>query len=500
MSAPTSHYGAAEVRYVTAFQAEASPARLHYALALSDTHWAPADRDRLTVLDIGCGLGVTARLLAAANPGWDVIGIDLQPAHIAEAREAAAAAGIDNVRFLEVDLTEHDEAGFATLLPEVDIVICWGVWTWVPDAARDGVVRLLKSRVKAGGVVLMAYNALPGYSDTLVMQRLLEEACRDTSGTLVERGAAAFAAIEMLKSAGALHLPSEEMLARMMDSARRAPGYMVHEWLTSFWRPVYHADIATALQAARLDYAGSANPSRSLPTLQLTEEQRVAIERSPPGIHRETLFDLFLQRRFRTDLYVRGRRSGGGQALAEIPVALAVAPERMDTAVPTAMGEAVLKAEHQEILGAALADGPRRLGELAALPGLGDLTMMEIAVMLIESGSVHPLWRPITRDPASIGRALRSNVQLLTSVAQEGTAGGSVLGAVVPALGSALAASPSDLAVMIELQKGAPPDPAGIARLLVPEEAPPEMLANAAGSIETLLAMRLGAWRGLGVL
>ncbi|MBW6400966.1 class I SAM-dependent methyltransferase [Roseomonas sp. HJA6] len=500
MSAPTSHYGAAEVRYVTAFQAEASPARLHYALALSDTHWAPADRERLTVLDIGCGLGVTARLLAAANPGWDVYGIDLQPAHIAEAREAAAAAGVDNVHFLEVDLTEHDEAGFERLLPEVDIVVCWGVWTWVPDAAREGVVRLLKSRVKPGGVVLMAYNALPGYSDTLVMQRLLEEACRNTTGSLEERGMAAFAAIEMLKSAGALHLPQEQMLARMIDSAKRAPGYMVHEWLTSFWRPVYHADIATALQAARLDYAGSANPSRSLPTLQLNAEQRAAIEQAPPGIHRETLFDLFLQRRFRTDLYVRGRRSGGGRALAEIPLVLAVAPELMDTSIATAAGEAVLKAEHQAILAGALADGPRMLGELAALPGLGDLTMMEIAVMLIESGSAHPLWRPITRDPVTVERALRSNVQLLTSVAQEGAAGGSVLGAVAPALGSAIAASPSDLAVLIELQKGVPPMPAEIAQRLIPGDAPPEMLTNATGSIEQLLAMRLGAWRGLGLL
>jgi len=310
MSAPTSHYGAAEVRYVTAFQSEASPARLHYALSLSDTHWSPADRERLTVLDIGCGLGVTARLLAAANPGWDVYGIDLQPAHIAEAREAAAAAGLENIHFLEVDLTEHDEAGFERLLPEVDIVVCWGVWTWVPDAAREGVVRLLKSRVKPGGVVLMAYNALPGYSDTLVMQRLLEEACRNTTGSLQEKGIAAFAAIETFKAAGALHLPSPEMLARMIESAHRSPGYMVHEWLTSFWRPVYHADMARALQAARLDYAGSANPSRSLPVLQLTPEQRAAIDQAPPGIHRETLFDMFLQRRFRRGR-CDGRRGGG---------------------------------------------------------------------------------------------------------------------------------------------------------------------------------------------
>ena len=60
MSDAKSRYGAADVRYVTAFQSEASP----------------------------------ARLLAAANPGWEVIGLDLQPVHVVEAQEAAAAAGL----------------------------------------------------------------------------------------------------------------------------------------------------------------------------------------------------------------------------------------------------------------------------------------------------------------------------------------------------------------------------------------------------------------------
>ena len=31
------------------------------------------------------------------------------------------------------DLAEFDEDSAARLLPEVDVVICYGVWTWVPD-------------------------------------------------------------------------------------------------------------------------------------------------------------------------------------------------------------------------------------------------------------------------------------------------------------------------------------------------------------------------------
>jgi SAM-dependent methyltransferase len=500
MSDAKSRYGAADVRYVTAFQAEASPARLHFALALGDTHWEPADRERLTVLDIGCGRGVTARLLAAANPGWDVVGLDLQPVHIVEAREGAAAAGIDNARFLEMDVAELDEAGFAAQLPEADIVLCWGVWTWVPDAVREGIVRLLKSRVKPGGIVLMAYNALPGFSDAVVMQRLIEEACRDVRGTPHERGAAAFEAIEALKEAGAHYLPIEQVLGHILASAKRSPAYMVHEWLTSFWRPAYHADVAKALVPARLEFGGSANPSRSLPSLQLTPAQRQVIENAPAGIHRETLADMFLQRRFRADIFVRGRRPARPLALAEIQVALGMAPELLDTSVTTSSGEATLKDEHNAILAGALAAGPRSLGDLAALPGLGDLTLPEIGLMLVESGATHPLWRPIAHDPAAVARAARSNEALLTILAGEPGTSGAVLGAVAPALGSAITASPSDLAVLVELQKGAPPEPAAIAARLIPPEMPPEALANATAAIERLLALRLSAWRGLGLL
>ncbi|MBR0650301.1 methyltransferase domain-containing protein [Roseomonas terrae] len=500
MNDAKSRYGAADVRYVTAFQPEASPARLHFALALAETHWEPADRERLTVLDIGCGRGVTARMLAAANPGWDVVGIDLQPVHIVEAREAAAAAGIDNVRFLEMDLTEFDEAGFAAQLPEADVVILWGVWTWVPDGARDGIVRLLKSRVKAGGVVLVGYNALPGFSDAVVMQRLIEEGARQMPGEPHERAMAAFEAVEAMREAGAYSLPNEHVLGHMLNNARRSPAYLVHEWLTTFWRPAFHVDLAKALAPARLEFGGSANPSRSMPSLQLTPAQRAVVENAPAGIHRETLLDMFLQRRFRADIFVRGRRPAGPRALADIPVALGMAPELIDTSVTTASGEATLKDEHEAVLAQALAHGPRTIGELASLPGLGDLSLLEIAVMLVESSAAHPLWRPTVRDPAIAARAARANAALLDNHTREGGSSGASLGIVAPVLGSAVAASPSDLAVIVELQRGVPPEPRTLAAAVVAPGLPPEVMENATAAIERLLAIRLPAWRGLGLV
>jgi SAM-dependent methyltransferase len=69
-------------------------------------------RDR--VLDIGCGTGATSRHAAHAARDGFVLGVDLSSAMLAIARVRAAAKGLDNVRFEQVDAQIHafDRAAF----------------------------------------------------------------------------------------------------------------------------------------------------------------------------------------------------------------------------------------------------------------------------------------------------------------------------------------------------------------------------------------------------
>jgi SAM-dependent methyltransferase len=62
-------------------------------------------RDRV-VLDVGCGWGRLGLLLAPA--ARRVIGLDRDPAAIHEARQRAAAAGIENVEFHEADVDREE--------------------------------------------------------------------------------------------------------------------------------------------------------------------------------------------------------------------------------------------------------------------------------------------------------------------------------------------------------------------------------------------------------
>lgn len=493
MTDATARYGAADTVYPIAFQPEASPARIHLALAMAGVAWNPPDRDRLTVLDIGCGRGLTACLLAAANPGWDVIGLDLQPAHIAEAREIAAEAGLGNIRFLEADLAELDPA----TIPEIDLVVCYGLWTWVPDPVRRAVVALLAARLRPGGVVLMGYNALPAQQDLILLQRVLQEAARGMPGNAADRGAVAVAMLEALREAGTPYLPAPAVLDRIIAKARAVPGYMAHEWLSGFWRPVFHADLARNLAGAGLEFGASARIAAGRADLQLKPEEQAALAALPRGMDPETALDLFLDRRLRTDLFVRGRRPAPAGEVARIPFALAADPAEARISIRTRVGEATLRPEQQRILLDTLAAGPRCAGELAALPGMGDLTAEDVALMLADSFVAQPLWRATDAEGAP---ARRCNATVLRRFGAEAGALNATIGAAVPALGSAAPLSAGALALIVAMQSGVPAEPCALAAALAPGIEDAEAHAAMAAQISVTLAERLAAWRGLGLV
>ena len=102
------------------------------------------------VLDLGCGAG-TDTLVAAqmVAPDGRVTGIDMTPEMLAKARAAAAAAGLENVDFVEGEaerLPFEDEA--------FDVVISNGVIDLIPD--KDAVFSELFRVLRPGGRMQIA--------------------------------------------------------------------------------------------------------------------------------------------------------------------------------------------------------------------------------------------------------------------------------------------------------------------------------------------------------
>ncbi|MBU8543827.1 MULTISPECIES: class I SAM-dependent methyltransferase [Roseomonadaceae] len=488
--------------YPASWHSFQSPGHIAAACALMGAAWEVAPGQPMRIAEIGCGSGYTANVLAAGNPDAEVLGLDYNPAHIAEARSMAAAVGLANARFEATDLAELDGAELDRL-PEFDLVTVHGVWSWVGDPVREGILRLLRRKVKPGGVVLMTYNALPGAGGALGLSRLVRGFLR-SSGSTAEGIEAARAQVEKLVAAEAPNLPNSTWRTLLLGEVAKArQGYMLHEFITDHWRPCFFADVQEAMASARCDYVGSASLDENFPSMSLSPAQREIWEAAPDEAARQLIFDMCVPRAFRRDVYVRGlRRVNREAAVAAIPLAIATHAGG-GRAIRTQAGEAALPPAILEPMLAALRQGPQQVGALLALPGCGNVTPAEALAMLIGSGSALPLWlRPGDAgwDEAAAA-ARRLNAVAARRLAAHGL-GTARLALATPALAGGLAVNAMELAVAALAAETPEAEPDALIRRLIPQGPlpPEEVLAGVREEVAGLLRDRGPVWRALGIV
>ena len=493
--------------YPPAWHPFQSPAHLRASCALSGAAWLVGSRTPLCIADVGCGTGYTASVLAAGNPSATVVGLDYNPAEIAEARDLAAAAGLSNATFLEVDLAELDAATLAAL-PEFDLITVHGVWSWVADPVRDGILRLIASRLKTGGVVLLSYNALPGAAGALGLAGLVRKAL-DTGGGRAGLGAAR-ALVKRLVAAEAVHLPRStwrNMLTGDLQAAQDE--YLLHEFSTAHWRPSFFADVAASMATARCTFVGSATLDENIPGFTLSPAQREIFDEAPDIASRQMILDLCAPRAFRRDIYVRGLRPVACDAAIDDLWLASSSCRAGEIVLTTQAGEARMPRELVDAARAALAEGPLQIARLRTLPGCDQASPAELLVMLVGSGCARPLWRhPGDGDDWSLARgpAQRLNGVAAQRFAPHGIGRGQMALA-TPALGGGLPVSALELAVAqicaqaIRADAGAAPDARMVIDRLVPPEPQPEVAVRDELDrvISALLVDKLPVWKQLGV-
>jgi len=388
-----------DIGYTSGYYRQQSPR--HLALACLLTGVEPPDMSRdapLSYLELGCGQGYGALVLAASNPLWQVVAIDFNPAHVASARALAAASGTTNVRFIEADLATLAEDPQAAGIPEADVVSLHGVWTWVPPVVRRGIVRLLRAKVRPGGIVHVSYNALPGWQEALALQRLVREAglrLASRSDRQVQEG---LEVAQALRVAGAEHLRRSPLVAAMLDHRQHLPGgYLAHEYMNEYWSPSFHADVVADFVDAKLEWVGTAQLLENFRELMLTEEQRAIQDRFDDPVMRELVKDMAVSRGFRHDVFVRGvrrlDRAARDAALGDVVLAPLVSPDSFAFEMDLPAGHASFgQAFHAPIV-AALTDRPRSIAELLALPDIegNRNNPAELAGMLVGTEQALPV-------------------------------------------------------------------------------------------------------------
>ncbi|MCG5240219.1 methyltransferase regulatory domain-containing protein [Azospirillum doebereinerae] len=502
-----------DIEYLPGFYREQGPAHLTLSCLINGIA-PPATANGFDYCELGCGHGTTVALFAAANPKGRFHAVDFHPAHIARARDAAAEAGLTNIAFHEASFADLAD-GTGPELPEFDFVTLHGVYSWVSPMNRGAIARFLSKKLKPGGIVYVSYNAQPGWTPMMPLQRLLYE----YSGLVHERSdrqvKAGLDFAESLFKAGAKILGDEAMFAKLRgesktQSATDQSVYLAHEYLNGSWHPLYHVDVARELGEAKLTYAGSATLFENYPELALTAEQRTALDGIGVPSLRETFKDYCVGRPFRRDVFVRGARrisvAKRDALLADMGMALIVPRADARTTIQVPLGEATLEAKHYEPIFDALAERPRRIGELMELPEVrragGKLSAVEIAGMLTGSAQALPVLEPadrVTPLPSVLAHNRSAAAELATSEGRKSSAFAASVG------GAGLHVSVVEALLYDGLCEGVPEQVDALVvhamkRLSAPENADDASRNAIAESMGWCLRNSLPVWRKLGVI
>ena len=361
----------ADIAYIEGFYIQQSPVRMALACLLGGVAAEmPAPGDQACYLELGCGIGVGALLIAASNPAWKVVAVDYNPAHIAIANGLARAAGLSNIQFIEADVVELADGIAGSAIPMADFVSMHGVWSWVSPEVRAGIVRLLAAKTRPGALVHLSFNALPSWQGGIGLQRLIYETGRRAGGRSDTQAEAGLALARDLKAVDASYLDST--LARdLVDGTQNlSREYLGHEYMNAHWAPAFHADVVAAMAGAKLDWVASANPLENFPELTLKPEQRAIMDRFSDPIMRELIKDMCLQRYLRHDVYVRGarrlRNADRDAAIERVTITPVISPGELQTTLVVPAGTAEMSPDLKALMEAAMR-GPTTIGALRAL-------------------------------------------------------------------------------------------------------------------------------------
>lgn len=386
----------ANVRFESNYRPEQSPPLLR--LVAGGT--VPAGR-KLRYLDLGFGMGTTLNVHAAACPG-EYWGCDINPLHVAAAEELARCAGT-GVHLLQASFAELIERRD---LPAFDIVVAHGVWSWVSEANREAIVRLLKRHLAPGGLFCLNSLALPRAAQNLPFQRLMRLHKRlGTTSNSGDLSASGLAFASLLQRMGAVYFAPDSENGRLLEAVQSAdPDYIAHEYLNENWHPALFADIAAALGHAGLRFAGSADPLNNYEELRYTARQRAVLDAIDDPALRETSKDFLRPKWKRFDVFVRDegharprrpRIARPTQFVLAVPPAVALNDEH-----PAADGVIRFDVSPIRDIVVALADRghrPRSFGELvdASGPGCGEDDVARALMLLIDHEAVHPVHDPL---------------------------------------------------------------------------------------------------------
>ena len=252
------------------------------------------------VLDIGCGSASSLLALAARLPGGKFLGIDFSAPDIASAKALAKDAGLTNIEFQQADILEWETE------EKFDYIIAYGFFSWVPDAVKDRLFKVVSQCLAPQGIACISYMTYPGCKQAEALRDLL----RLHTKTVIDPGekiVTTHATLDFLDHAWAA-LPGLPHSGYMREEARRIRGkeahYLLLDDLGVERDPCYLLQFTNWAAEHGLRYLGESEFHTMLPENLPKESAKELAAMKLDRLETEQMIDYVINRTFRCTLLV----------------------------------------------------------------------------------------------------------------------------------------------------------------------------------------------------
>jgi SAM-dependent methyltransferase len=241
-----------DVDYIPGFYPHMSPVAMRYAASLNRVV-PPTTTDGFRYLELGCGLGRSLTTLAAANPQGEFVGVDINASHTAAIEKDIAAGELKNVRVVTSDFTSLDKE-----LGKFDFLTLHGVFSWVAPEVREQILAVAKEHLAPGGLLLVSYNAMPGWAHLQPIRGILRQYAALRQGDTVQRIRDALNYLVFIRDKKARYFEDNPRAAAYVDGLLKQDlRYLAHEYLNEHWTSFYFSEVAGMFGSAGLAFVGS---------------------------------------------------------------------------------------------------------------------------------------------------------------------------------------------------------------------------------------------------
>jgi len=400
-----------DVSYIPGFYPNMSPLAMRYVAALNKLA-PPKVAKGFRYLELGCGLGRSLTTLAAANPNGEFVGVDVNKLHTTAIEKDVAAGKLKNVRVINSDFARVPRD-----IGKFDFIVLHGVLSWVTQKVRDQVIEVAKKHIASGGLLLVSYNAMPGWAHLQPIRGILRQYAQLRQGDSPQRLREALAYLVFIRDKQAKYFEDNPRAAAYVDSLlRQDVGYLVHEYLHEDWKCFYFNEVAEMFSAgAGLGFVGSLPVFTNFWDLCVRPEFHELFRTTTNRLVTEAHKDFCANTAFRWDIY--------GQGLKPMPTVadrlkevddfhFRVARKGLTLPYQTNLGVVTSTVQgplYQALLGV-IGDKSLRLSEIVAAPELKG-TPSEEVMRALDAGVAMAMF-DVTSGPVAVSATVPANIKV----------------------------------------------------------------------------------------